>query len=68
MNARHRAALGGFLVDKVSWRWIFYLNVPIGVAPLFFGALALREHREPSRTCASSPRRWSRWLGRPWRC
>jgi len=23
--------LGGFLTDTLSWRWIFYINVPIGV-------------------------------------
>ena len=24
--------LGGFFVDNLSWRWIFYVNLPIGVA------------------------------------
>src|SRR5579884_1407827 len=30
--------VGGFLTSYVSWRWIFYLNIPIGVLG---GALAL---------------------------
>ncbi len=31
--------LGGWLVAEASWRWIFFINVPIGIAAL---ALALR--------------------------
>ena len=23
--------LGGLIIDNASWRWIFYVNVPIGV-------------------------------------
>ena len=23
--------LGGFLVETLSWRWVFYVNLPIGV-------------------------------------
>lgn len=26
--------LGGFLVDNLSWRWVFYINLPIGLAAL----------------------------------
>jgi EmrB/QacA subfamily drug resistance transporter len=40
--------LGGWLVDQVSWRWIFYVNVPVGVAALVFTLLLLREHKEPA--------------------
>src|SRR5206468_3833748 len=27
--------LGGFFVDNLSWRWIFYVNLPTGAAALF---------------------------------
>jgi EmrB/QacA subfamily drug resistance transporter len=39
--------VGGLLVTDVSWRWVFYVNVPIGVAAFVFGVLFLHEHREP---------------------
>lgn len=40
--------IGGFLVDVSSWRWVFYVNVPIGIAACLFGLLFLQEHREPA--------------------
>jgi EmrB/QacA subfamily drug resistance transporter len=39
--------LGGLLVTDVSWRWVFFVNLPIGIVALTFGALFLHEHKEP---------------------
>jgi EmrB/QacA subfamily drug resistance transporter len=39
--------VGGLLVTAASWQWVFYVNVPIGIAGFIFGAVFLPEHREP---------------------
>jgi MFS family permease len=28
--------LGGFLTDTLSWRWVFYVNMPVGLVALLF--------------------------------
>lgn len=38
--------LGGWLVTDVSWRWIFYVNIPVGAFAFAVGFLYLREDRE----------------------
>ncbi len=38
--------LGGLLIYKLSWHWVFYVNVPIGIAAFLFGLLFLQEYRE----------------------
>ncbi len=43
--------LGGFFVDNLSWRWVFYVNMPVGavaVAIVAFGLHLPRRRREHS--------------------
>jgi EmrB/QacA subfamily drug resistance transporter len=43
--------LGGFFVDNLSWRWIFYVNLPIGafafmvIGAVFHARTVTRQHR-----------------------
>jgi EmrB/QacA subfamily drug resistance transporter len=47
---------GGAITDGLGWRWVFFLNVPIGIAALFVTYLRLRESRDPNATRVD-------WLG-----
>jgi EmrB/QacA subfamily drug resistance transporter len=38
--------LGGWLSDYVGWRWIFLVNVPIGIATFIYSLKVLKEHKE----------------------
>lgn len=38
---------GGAITDGLGWRWVFFLNVPIGLAALAVTYLRLRESRDP---------------------
>src|SRR6202044_3982880 len=35
--------LGGYITDSYSWRWVFFINVPVGLLALGACALALRD-------------------------
>lgn len=38
--------LGGFLIDTVGWRWIFYINLPIGIWGAYLAWKLLEESKE----------------------
>lgn len=40
--------VGGFLTDQVSWRWVFYVNIPVGIVALVVTALVLPDNARRS--------------------
>jgi DHA2 family multidrug resistance protein len=35
--------LGGYITDEYSWRWIFLINIPVGIAALVLCAIVVRD-------------------------
>ena len=42
------ALLGGVLTAELSWRWVLFVNIPIGVITAAVATTYLTEHRRPS--------------------
>jgi EmrB/QacA subfamily drug resistance transporter len=42
-------SIGGFLADAAGWQWVFWFNVPFGVAATIWGAIALKKVRPGPR-------------------
>jgi len=40
-------AMGGFITDNISWHWIFFVNIPIGIFSLVVVARVLPSFRRP---------------------
>lgn len=48
--------LGGLITDNISWRWIFYINVPLGILAVAFIARAYHETKNTRKMAID-------WLG-----
>jgi DHA2 family multidrug resistance protein len=35
--------LGGYLTDTFNWRWVFLINIPVGVAAVFFASILVED-------------------------
>jgi EmrB/QacA subfamily drug resistance transporter len=41
--------LGGFIVTYFSWRWIFFINIPMGILGIALASIFISDVREPER-------------------
>ena len=60
--------LGGILTDALSWEWIFFVNVPVGVAAFVVAPFLLQESRDAQRHEVRPPGGGAgdRAASRPW--
>jgi EmrB/QacA subfamily drug resistance transporter len=40
---------GGLIVDNINWHWVFFINVPVGLAAIAASQLFIAESRDASR-------------------
>jgi MFS transporter, DHA2 family, multidrug resistance protein len=50
--------LGGYLTTNVDWRWIFFINIPVGIAAVFM-CLAFLPPDEEKRRAEVAPVDWT---------
>lgn len=50
--------LGGLITDHMNWRWVFYINLPVGVVNLILLSLFIPKAKKKDRTSQSVD-----WLG-----
>ncbi len=42
--------VGGIITDALDWRWVFFVNVPVGAFALWVAATRMGESRDPQAT------------------
>jgi EmrB/QacA subfamily drug resistance transporter len=47
--------VGGLLTDGLGWRWVFYVNLPVGVAAFLVAGRVVRESRNPAASRLDLP-------------
>ena len=50
--------VGGAIVQGLAWQWVFWLNVPVGLALVAIGRRALAANRGPARRLELAGWRW----------
>jgi DHA2 family multidrug resistance protein len=61
--------LGGWLTETANWRWVFFVNLPVGLASLaILIAYLPRRPRRCSAGCSSTSCCTSTWSSRSFRC
>ena len=56
-------ALGGLLVSALGWRWVFFVNVPVGIIVIIASILILEGGRPPLEETADGRRARFDWIG-----
>lgn len=49
--------LGGFVIDTIGWRWIFFMTIPIGLVCAYFASRVLKEREKSAASIKVD------WLG-----
>jgi EmrB/QacA subfamily drug resistance transporter len=56
-------AVGGFIISALDWRWVFFINVPIGIVTIVVSVLVLSSDQRVQGAAGAASRPTFDWLG-----